>query len=58
MMSQILVSICIPTFNSAKYIKKSIISICQQTYANIEIIIGDNASTDGTSDIVQGINDE
>ena len=52
-MNNTFVSICIPTYNSAKYIKNSILSICQQSYKNIEIIIGDNASTDNTYDIVQ-----
>jgi len=48
-----LVSICIPTYNSAKFLKESLDSIVNQTYANKEIIISDNASTDETEKIVK-----
>lgn len=48
-----LVSIGIPTYNRAKYIRQSIESLLSQDYPNLEIIISDNASTDGTSDICQ-----
>jgi len=50
-----LVSICIPTFNNADYLRDTISSILNQTYKNIEIIILDNASTDGTEQIVNEI---
>ncbi len=46
-----LVSIGVPVFNEARYIADSLRSILDQDYPNIEIIISDNASTDGTSDI-------
>lgn len=51
--SRKLVSICIPTYNSGDFIEETLKSIIEQTYKNIEIIIGDNASTDNTYDIVQ-----
>lgn len=47
-----LVSIIIPTYNSAQWIEETIESALSQTYANIEIIIVDDGSTDGTKDIV------
>lgn len=47
-----LVSICIPTYNAAKYINETLTSIAKQTYANIEVIIGDNASDDNTEELV------
>jgi len=47
-----LVSICIPTYNSEKYIERTLKSIINQTYQNIEIIVSDNASTDDTYNIV------
>lgn len=50
-----LVSICIPTYNSVKYIEETLKSIISQTYENIEIIIGDNASTDNTEKVVNEI---
>ena len=43
-----LVSICIPTYNSEKYIKDCLESVINQSYKNIEIIISDNNSTDNT----------
>ena len=46
-----LVSICIPTYNSANFLEESLLSIISQTYRNIEIIIGDNPSPDKTSEI-------
>lgn len=48
-----LVSICIPTFNSARFIRASLDSIVAQTYRPFEVIISDNASTDSTVDIVR-----
>lgn len=48
-----LVSIVIPTYNREKYIAKAIESAMHQTYRNLEIIIGDNQSTDNTWAIIQ-----
>ena len=53
--SQPLVSICIPTFNSVGYLKEAIASALGQTYINIEILVFDNASTDGTESVVREI---
>ncbi len=52
-----LVSICIPVFNGEKTIAKTIDSIINQTYNNIEIIVIDNCSTDATVKIVREFND-
>ena len=43
-----LVSILIPTYNRAEYLGDAIDSALAQTYPNIEIIVHDDASTDGT----------
>lgn len=43
-----LVSICIPTYNGAKYVEETIECAINQTYRNIEIIITDDQSTDNT----------
>lgn len=48
-----LVSIITPCFNSAKFIEQTIISISDQTYKNIEYIIVDGGSTDGTLEIIK-----
>lgn len=47
-----LVSIIIPTFNGAKYIKRAVESVQNQTYKNIEIIIINDGSTDETFSII------
>ena len=52
-----LVSICIPVFNGEKTIAKTIESIINQTYTNIEIFVVDNNSTDSTVAIVQEFKD-
>lgn len=46
-----LVSICIPVFNKIKFLSKSINSALAQSYKNIEIIIVDNCSTDGSYEL-------
>jgi glycosyltransferase involved in cell wall biosynthesis len=46
-----LVSIIIPTRNSASTIEECLISLKKQTYKNIEIIVIDNNSTDDTKKI-------
>ncbi|HEY6871433.1 MAG TPA: glycosyltransferase [Geobacteraceae bacterium] len=43
-----LVSVCIPTCNSARYLRETLESIAAQTYDNLEVIISDNASSDDT----------
>ena len=49
------VSIVTPTYNSEKYIKKTIESVQAQTYQNWEMIVVDDCSTDKTREIVEGI---
>lgn len=48
-----LVSIVIPSFNQHKFIEKSILSIINQNYDNLEIIIIDGGSTDNTISIIK-----
>ena len=43
-----LVSVTIPTYNSEKWIAKTLDSLLVQTFSDFEIIISDNASTDQT----------
>ena len=47
-----LVSICIPVYNGAAFIRRVLESCTYQTYRNIEVVVVDNASTDGTADVV------
>jgi len=46
-------SIIIPTFNSIKFIKSCLDSIFTQNYQDIEVIIVDNGSKDGTVDFMR-----
>lgn len=48
-----IISICIPTYNYAKYIAQCIESVISQTYKDFEIIIVDNCSIDNTEEIVK-----
>ena len=47
------VSVGIPVYNGEDYLEEAIISLLNQTYQNIEIIITDNDSTDNTSKICE-----
>lgn len=47
-MTQPLVSVCVPTWNRAAALRESLKTIQGQDYAPLEIVIGDNGSTDGT----------
>jgi glycosyltransferase involved in cell wall biosynthesis len=47
------VSIIIPCFNSIHFIEESITSAIMQTYKNIEIIVVDDCSTDGSLNLIK-----
>lgn len=47
-----LVTVLIPTYNQEAYIEQAVRSVLLQTYSDIEILIGDDHSTDGTKDIL------
>lgn len=46
------VSICIPTYNGARYLEACLDSVVDQTYQNIEILVVDDGSTDATLEIL------
>jgi len=50
-------SICIPNYNYASYLGRTIQSILDQSYQDFEILVSDNASTDGSVDVVRSIAD-
>ena len=57
-MNQPLVSVCIPTYNNAEYIKETIECVLKQTYNNIELIVVDDQSKDDTVAVIKSIEDD
>lgn len=51
-------SICIPNYNYAGYIGRTIQSVLDQTYGDFEILVSDNCSTDNSVEVVRGFNDD
>ncbi len=49
------VTIAIPTYNRLPFLRQAIDSALSQTYPNLELIISDNASNDGTAEFVASI---
>ena len=52
-----LVSIIMPSYNTASFIKETIQSVLDQTYTNWELIIVDDCSTDHTDEVLESIKD-
>ena len=51
------ISVCIATYNGAKYIQQQIKSILLQLGDNDEVIVSDDSSTDNTLEIIRAFND-
>jgi GT2 family glycosyltransferase len=51
------VSVCVPTYNSAKYLRQCMESVLGQTYTDFELVISDDASVDSTYEIVRSCTD-
>ena len=50
-----LVSIGIPVYNVAPYVEKSVLSVLNQTYEQLEILIVDDCGTDNSIDIIRNL---
>ena len=53
-MGRVQLSICIPTYNFGEFIGETLESIIEQAGDEVEIVVGDGASTDNTEEIVRG----
>ncbi|MEE1166520.1 MAG: glycosyltransferase family 2 protein [Treponema sp.] len=56
-MTNPLISVIIPTYNREKTILRSVMSVLNQTYKNLELIVVDDCSTDNTKEVVSQIKD-
>jgi glycosyltransferase involved in cell wall biosynthesis len=52
------ISVCIPTFNGADYLRQAVESVLEQNNQNYEIVIVDNSSVDQTVRIVEDLKKE
>ena len=52
------VSVIIPTYNRAEFLRIAILSALNQTFKDIEIIVADDKSTDHTQDVVKSFKDK
>ncbi len=57
-MSQMyMLSVTIVTYNSGRFIRRCLESVLEQRHPRLEVIVVDNASTDGTTDILEHFED-
>ena len=51
------VSIVIPTHNRATLLRRAVLSALGQTYEDLEVVVADDASSDGTADLIRSLAD-
>lgn len=57
-MSKPKISIIIPLYNKVDSIYRTITSVLKQTYSNLDIIVVDDGSTDGSDEVIKNISDQ
>ncbi|MBI3131285.1 MAG: glycosyltransferase family 2 protein [Acidobacteria bacterium] len=55
--SRPLVSVCIPVYNGASCLEEAVRSVLAQSFPDLEVLVFDDGSTDGSWGILQGIRD-
>lgn len=56
-MNMLLISVIMPCFNAEQHLRKSINSVFNQTYPNIELIVINDGSSDGSLQILKSLSD-
>lgn len=54
---QVKITVLMPVYNSARFLRQSVKSILNQTYKDFEFLIIDDGSTDNTGEIISGFKD-
>ena len=52
------ISVCMPTFNQARYLPEAVDSVLHQTWKDFELIVFDDASSDDTALVIRRFSDE
>ena len=47
------VSVIVPIYNQLRFIRETVDSVLAQDYPNVELVLSDDGSTDGTSEVLR-----